>query len=80
MTRVVMSCVVMSCVVIPRVVMSCVAISCVDNAQHLVPRNLTHDFDFICTRFSTFRNDIAVRFNFCDFVLRIKSVVLKTVF
>ena len=64
---------------VPGVAATRAILSDIDDSQHFIPRDFTHDFQFISARLVTFCSYITISNDFCNLVFTVETVIIETV-
>lgn len=66
-------------IIVPGVPVARTIFARIDKLKHFGPRDFTHNFQFVGTRFVTYRYHVAIGNNFGHFIIAIETVIIETI-
>lgn len=66
-------------IIVPGIPVARTIFARIDKLKHFGPRDFTHNFQFVGTRFVTFRYHIATGNDFGHFIIAIETVIIETI-
>lgn len=66
-------------IIVPGIPVARTIFARIDKLKHFGPRDFTHNFQFVGTRFVTFRYHIATSNDFGHFIIAIETVIIETI-